>query len=137
MVTLPGDCHSTAKRCFAMTEYFVRKGKILFLTNNGVIDVRSFSIPCNALYVIASVAWQSPGRDTFLNSAHRKTLASLRGFCVFYSVVFSSFAVCSFADCSSDGGFCSFFGVFCSVSVGASVFFLRPISFSSFGKSGV
>ncbi len=25
MVTLPGDCHSTAKRCFAMTEYFVRK----------------------------------------------------------------------------------------------------------------
>ena len=24
-VTLPGDCHTTAKRCFAMTEYFVRK----------------------------------------------------------------------------------------------------------------
>ena len=23
-----------------------------------------YTIPCNALYVIASVAWQSPGRDT-------------------------------------------------------------------------
>ena len=70
MVTLPGDCHSTAKRCFAMTEYFVRKGKILFLTNNGVIDVRSFSIPHNALNVIArsKATWQSPGRVTLLNN---------------------------------------------------------------------
>ena len=56
---------------------------------------------------------------------------------VCYLVVFLSFAVCSFAACSSDGGVCSFYGVFCSVSGGASVFFLRPISFSSLGKSGV
>ena len=30
-----------------------------------------YAIPCNALYVIASVAWQSPGRDTILQTHAR------------------------------------------------------------------
>ncbi len=65
--TLPGDCHSTAKRCFAMTlstSYGINKS--LFVKKIVKFTYALYAIPCNALYVIArSVAtWQSPGRDT-------------------------------------------------------------------------
>lgn len=49
MVTLPGDCHSTAKRCFAMTEYFVRNiTRVCLLERNSNIYVRSlcYSVQC-------------------------------------------------------------------------------------------
>ena len=39
-LSLPGDCHSTAKRCFAMTEYFVRNiTRVCLLKSNGKIRV--------------------------------------------------------------------------------------------------
>ena len=64
MVTLPGDCHSTAKRCFAMTEYFVRNiTRVCLLERNSNIYVRTlcYSVQRTLCHCERSVAISRKG----------------------------------------------------------------------------
>ena len=93
-VSLPGDCHSTAMRCFAMTEYFVRNvTRVCLPESNSKIYVRSlcFSVQRTLCHCERSVAisrkgylvkeWWLPNDCNDIKCVARNCIKCVRDFC--------------------------------------------------------